>query len=165
MEDTRTLLDHTLRFALSGIERELRLDIDWRAEGRGRNVFQRAAIYTAAMARDLARIFLHHPDGVAQAKFRVRIQYIERTAVPMVKFFLDHYPLSQHQQGSLVSALTELEESVGLISDGKIPALDEWYATMEEFGELTERCGRAADAIAEAIREPTTVSAAEPQDQ
>jgi len=154
-----------LSFVLSGIERELRLEIDWRAEGRGRNVFRRAAIYAAAMLRDLVRIPTHHPDGVAQARFRVRIQYIERTAVPTVKFFLDQYPLSRRQQDALVSASTELEESVGLISDGKIRALDEWYATMEEFGELTERCGRAADAIAEAIREGTAESAAEPQDR
>ncbi len=157
MEDTRSLLDHTLRFVLSGIERELRLEIDWRAEGRGRNVFRRAAIYAAAMARDLVRIPLHHPDGVAQARFRARIQYIERSALPTVEFFLDHYPLSRRQQDALASASTELEESVGLISDGKIRALDEWYATMEEFGVLTERCGRAADAIAD--------SAAEPQDR
>jgi len=165
MEDTRSLLDHTLRFVLSGIERELRLEIDWRAAGRGRNVFRRAAIYAAAMLRDLVRIPLHHPDGVAQARFRARIQYIERTAMPTVKFFLDHYPLSQRQQDALASALSEFEASVGLISDGKIRALDEWYATMEEFGELTERCGRAADAIAEAIRGRTAESAAEPQDR
>jgi hypothetical protein len=158
MEDSRSLLDHTLHFVLSGIERELRLEIDWRAAGRGRNVFRRAAIYAAAMVRDLARVFLHHPDGVAQAKFRVRIQYIERTAVPTVKFFLDHYPLSRRQQDALVSALSEFEASIGLISDGKIPALDEWYATMEEFGELTERCGRAANAIAEAISARPTSS-------
>ena len=160
MEDTRSLLDQTMRFVLSGIERELRLDIDWRAEGRGRNVVRRAAIYSAAMVRDLARVFLHHPDGIAQAKFRVRIQYIERTAAPTVKFFLDHYPLAQRQQDALASALSEFEASIGLISDGKIPALDEWYATMEEFAELTERCGRAADALAEAIRPGTSESAA-----
>jgi len=165
MEDTRSLLDHTLRFVLSGIERELRLDIDWRAEGRGQNVFRRAFIYSAAMVRDITRIFLHHPEGVAQAKFRVRIQYIERTAMPTVEFFLHHYPLSQRQQNELASALSEFEASIGLISDGKIRALDEWYATMEEFGELTERCGRAADAIAEALRERTAESAAEPQDR
>jgi|LGVF01.1.fsa_nt_gb hypothetical protein len=154
MEDTRSLLEQTMRFVLSGIERELRLEIDWRAAGRGRNVFRRAAIYAAAMLRDLVRIPLHHPDGVAQARFRARIQYIERTAMPTVKFFLDHYPLSQRQREALASASTELEESVGLISDGKIRALDEWYATMEEFGVLTERCGRAADALAESAAEP-----------
>jgi len=160
MEYNRSLIDQTLRFVLSGIERELRLEVDWRAAGRGRNVFRRAAIYSAAMVRDLVRVFLHHPDGVAQAKFRVRIQYIERAAMPTVRFFLDHYPLSRHQQDALASALSEFEASIGLISDGRIPALDEWYATMEEFGELTERCGRAADAIAEAIREGTSESAA-----
>jgi len=165
MEDSRFLLEQTMRFVLSGIERELRLEIDWRAAGRGRNVFRRAAIYAAAMLRDLVRIPLHHPDGVAQARFRARIQYLERTAVPTVTFFLDHYPLSRGQRDALVSASTELEESVGLISDGKIRVLDEWYATMEEFGGLTERCGRAADALAEAIRERTTESAAEPQDR
>jgi len=165
MEDSSTLLEQTMRFVLSGIERELRLEIDWRAAGQGRNVFRRAFIYSAAMVRDLARVFLHHPEGVAQAKFRVRIQYIDRTAVPTVKFFLDHYPLSRRQQDALVSALSEFEASIGLISDGKIRALDEWYATMEEFGELTERCGRAADAIAEAMSERTAESAAEPQDR
>jgi hypothetical protein len=154
MEDTRSLLEQTMCFVLSGIERELRTEIDWRAAGRGRNVFQRAAIYAAAMLRDLVRIPLHHPDGVAQARFRARIQYLERTAMPTVKFFLDHYPLSRHQQDALVSASTELEKSVDLISDGKIRALDEWYATMEEFGVLTERCGRAAEAIAESAAEP-----------
>ena len=160
MEDTSSLLDQTLRFVLSGIERELRLQIDWRAAGRGRNQFRRAAIYAAAMLRDLVRIPTHHPDGIAQAKFRVRIQFIERTAVPTVKFFLDHYPLSQRQQDALKSALTEFEASIGLKSDGKIRALDEWYATMEEFAELTERCGRAADALTEAIRGGTSKSAA-----
>jgi hypothetical protein len=154
MEDTRSLLEQTMCFVLSGIERELRTEIDWRAAGRGRNVFQRAAIYAAAMLRDLVRIPLHHPDGVAQARFRARIQYLERTAMPTVKFFLDHYPLSRHQQDALVSASTELEKSVDLISDGKIRALDEWYATMEEFGVLTGRCGRAAEAIAESAAEP-----------
>ena len=154
MEDTRSLLEQTMRFVLSGIERELRLVIDWRAEGRGRNVFRRASIYAAAMLRDLVRIPTHHPDGVAQARFRVRIQYIKRTAVPTVKFFLDHYPLLAHQQDALAAALSEFEASISLISDGKIRALDEWYATMEEFAELTERCVRAADAIAEAISTP-----------
>jgi hypothetical protein len=151
MEDTRSLLEQTMRFVLSGIERELRIEIDWRAAGRGRNVFRRAAIYAVAMLRDLVRIPTHHPEGVAQARFRVRIQYIERTALPTVKFFLDNYPLSRHQQDALAAALSEFETSIGLISDGKIRALDEWYATMEEFAELTERCERAADAIAEAI--------------
>ena len=117
-------------------------------------MFRRTAIYAAAMLRDLVRIPLHHPDGVAQARFRTRIRYIERTAVPTVEFFLNHYPLSRRQREALVSASTELEESVGLISDGKIRALDEWYATMEEFGVLTERCGRAADALAESAEEP-----------
>mgnify|MGYP001814754149 CR=1 FL=1 len=153
MEDLRSLLDQTFRFVLSGIEGELRLEIDWRAAGKGRNVLQRAAIYAAAMARDLARITIHHPDGIAQTRFRARIHYIEHTALPAVEFFRDLYPLTQHQWDSLSSAMTELVGCVHLISDGRIRALDEWYATMDEFADLTERCERAADALAEAIGE------------
>jgi len=144
MEDPSSLLDHTLRFVLSAIERELRLGIDWRAAGRGRNAVQRAAIYAAAMARDLVRIPIHHPEGIAQARFRARVRYIEGTALPTVTFFLDRYPLSQHRRDALSSAVTELAGCVDLISDGRIRALDEWYATMDEFGVLTERCLRAA---------------------
>ncbi|MEJ2581608.1 MAG: hypothetical protein P8127_08220 [Acidobacteriota bacterium] len=161
MEDITSLLDSTMRFVLSGIERELRLGIDWRASGRGWNVFRRAAIYAGAMARDLVRIPLHHPDGIAQARFRARIQYIERTVVPTVGFFLEHYPLSQHQRDSLSTALTELGGCIELQPDGRMRALDEWYATMEEFAVLTERCEKTADALAAAVRERSRLSGAE----
>lgn len=161
VEDMRALLDQTLCFVLSGIEGELGLGIDWRAAGHGRNVLERATIYLAAMARDLVRIPLHHPEGIAQARFRARIRYIESTALPTVRYFLDHYPLSPHQRDALSSAVAELSGCIELVSDGRIRALDEWYATIDEFALLTERCARAADALAEAINERNSPTAAD----
>jgi hypothetical protein len=153
MQDPKPLLDRTMHFVLSGIEAELRPEIDWRAAGRGKNIFRRAAIYSAGMVRDLVRIPSHHPEGIAQARFRARIRSIERTALPTVRFFLDTYPLSGHQRENLSSAVAELSGCVDLISDGRFHALDEWYATMDEFADLTQRSRRAADAIAAAIGE------------
>lgn len=151
MTDCDPLLEQTLRFVLSGVERELRTDIDWRAGGRGRNPISRAAIYAAALVRDLTRIPSHHPDGIAQARFRARIRYLGRTAIPTVAFFLDHYPLPPDRKDALASAVAELERCVGLATDGRIRALDEWYATMNEFAALSEGCRRAADALSTAI--------------
>jgi hypothetical protein len=163
MEDVRSLLAETVRFVLSAIERELRLEIDWRAAGEGRGIFRRAVIYAAAMARDLARIPLHHPDGIAQARFRARIRYIESTALPTVQFLLDRHPLSQNQRDTLSSAESELAGCLDLMSDGRISALDAWYATMDEFTELTRRSDRAADALASVIGDRNGPAGAEPE--
>lgn len=153
MTDLDALLDETLRFMIGSVERELRVPVDWRAAGRGRGPLRRAAIYAAAMARDLVRIPLHHPDGIAQARFRARIRYIERTALPTVRFLLDRYPLGGSRRASLEAAERDLTSCADLIRDGRIRRLDEWYATMEEFGALGEGCMQAADALARSVGE------------
>jgi hypothetical protein len=151
MVDDDELLEETLCRVLSGIERELRPDLDWRAAPDGTGYVRRIAVYSAALVRDLIRIPLHHPDGIAQARFRVRIRYIERTAIPLIEFFVDRYPLSPTRRRALTAALDELHSCAGLVSDGKIPALDAWYATMDEFQRLTDGCRAAADALATAV--------------
>ncbi len=158
MTDAERLLDETLRFVLGGVERELRRDLDWRAVPAGFGRFRRAAIYSAAMLRDLVRIPLHHPDGIAQARFRVRIRYVERTAIPTIRFFVDRYPLSLARRSNLHSALGELEACLRLVSDGRFHAVDEWYATMDEFRRLGEGCARAADALSAAAAAPCGAS-------
>jgi hypothetical protein len=151
MEDAGRLLDETLRFVLSGVERELRRELDWRAVPAGVGRIRRVAIYSAALLRDLVRIPLHHPEGIAQARFRVRIRYLERSAIPTIGFFVNRYPLSAERHSALHRALAELEACVRLVQDGRLRAVDEWYATMDEFRRLDEGCGRAADALASAL--------------
>jgi hypothetical protein len=141
------LLDKTLDFFLRGIARELSKDIDWRARGHGRNVFVRASIYTAAMVRDLIRIPLHHPAGIAQSRFRARVAFISERAIPILAFFRANYPIQEHRKTLIDEAIEVLERGVSLISDGAYPKLDEWYATMEEFHSLSEYSQQAATII------------------
>jgi len=158
MANTDELLEQTLCRVLAGIERELRSDLDWRATPEGTGYVRRIAVYSAALVRDLIRIPLHHPDGIAQARFRVRIRYIEQTAIPLIQFFVDRYPLSPVRRRALTAALDELHSCAGLVSDGRIRALDAWYATMDEFRRLTDGCRDAADALANAAGDARDVT-------
>ena len=141
------LLDETKQFFLRALVRELSKEIDWRARAFRRNVLVRFTIYLAALVRDLVRIPLHHPQGIGQARFRLRVVYIRETALPTLHFFLQKYPLEADEQAELSRAIELLEAGAALTRDGAVRAIDEWYATIEEFGQLT-RCSRAA---AEAI--------------
>ncbi len=145
------LLDDTLKFFLKAIASELHKEIDWRAKGHGKSLIKRAVIYAAAFVRDLTRIPRHYHGGIGQAQFRFRVAYISDIALPTLSFFLTKYPLQQRQQIPIEAAVDLLQQGANLIRDGKIPALDEWYATMEEFGQLTECSRQAAKRIEEAI--------------
>jgi len=147
----KELLAETQRFFLGRVASELTREIDWRAKGYGKSVIPRAAIYVAAMVRDIVRIPLHHQDGIGQARFRPRIDYISESAIPILKFFQVNYPIDDRQCLLIDEALELLEKGVRLISDGRIPALDEWYATMEEFHDLTEYSRQAATRIEEMV--------------
>lgn len=145
------LLNRTMSFFLEEVASELNRDIDWRATGHGRGVFQRVGIYAAAMVRDLIRILFHHRGGIAQARFRARIAYISEFAIPTLRFFLTNYPLEKQMTTLLEEAIKELRNGVDLITDGPMPKLDEWYATMEEFHRLTEHSKRGAEKITRAV--------------
>jgi len=148
----------TLEFFLGQIVAELDRDLDWRTEGSGRSLVGRVLIYSAAMARDLARIPLHHPAGIAQARFRVRIAYIEEIALPTLRFFRAEYDLATSEAEALEKAIAVLESAVGLTTDGPFPALDTWYATMDEFRGLTDLSRQAAiamhDILGDGLRDP-----------
>ncbi len=145
------LLDETRKFFLQRVASELNQEIDWRERGSGKNVAQRVGIYLAALVRDIVRIPLHHPKGIGQARFRNRIQYISENAIPTLKFFQSKYPCDKRQRAIIDEAIELLQKGVGLISDGPIPLLDEWYATMEEFFELSKYSKQAAKKIEEVI--------------
>ncbi len=145
------LLDDTLKFFLKAIALELHKEIDWRAKGYGKSVIKRVAIYTAAFVRDLTRIPRHYHRGIGQAQFRFRIAYISDTALPTLNFFLTKYPLPPGQRVFMETAVDLLQKGANLTRDGTIRALDEWYATMEEFCQLTEYSQEAAKRIEEAI--------------
>ena len=150
----------TLEFFLGQMVAELERDLDWRAQGSGRSVIGRVLIYSAAMARDLARIPLHHPAGIAQARFRARIAYIEEIALPTLQFFRTEYDhLGASEAEALDRAIAALESAVGLTTDGPLPALDTWYATMDEFRGLTDLSRQAAvamhDILGDGSREPS----------
>ena len=151
MENMDELLIRTMSFILERVASELNRDIDWRATGHGRGVLQRIGIYAAAMVRDLIRIPLHHRGGIAQARFRARIGYISESAIPTLRFFMTDYPLDEHTTTLLEEAVKELQDGVKLITDGPMPKLDEWYATMEEFHRLTEHSKRGAEKISRAV--------------
>ena len=144
------LLERSLDFFLRGVAAELNKEIDWRAKGHGRNAIQKVGIYLAAMARDIVRIPLHYRGGIGQARFRSRVEYISEKAIPTLKFFRSNYPIDENRQVLIDEAIELLHKGVGLISDGAIPALDEWYATMEEFHELTEYSRQAAHRLEKA---------------
>jgi len=144
-------LTKTMTFFLRGVALELRRDIDWRAKGYHRNLIQRVGIYLAALIRDIVRIPLHSKEGIGQAHFRVRIQYISDYAIPALEFFRVEYPIDHMQRDHIDEAIELLQRGVGLTSDGRIHALDEWYATMEEFGQLTEYSRQAAKKIEEVV--------------
>jgi hypothetical protein len=152
------LLSETLRFFLQRLASELNTEIDWRARGYGKNIFQRSGIYVAALVRDIIRIPLHDQAGIGQARFRARVQYIADDAIPTLEFFQANYPISRRQQALIGEARESLQRGVGLISDGRIPALDEWYATMKEFHELTEYSQQAARKIEEVLAESSLES-------
>lgn len=108
MAGAERLLDETFRFVLGGVDGELCQELDWRAAKAGNGRVRRAAIYAAAVMRELGRIPLHHPDGIAQARFRVRVRYVERTAIPTLQFFIDWYPMSAMRHNAVDAALEEL---------------------------------------------------------
>lgn len=141
------LSDKTLKFFLQQVALQLRKEIDWRARGYGRGVFVRIAIYLAAVARDLIRIPMHHPDGIGQSRFRARVEYMAETAIPTLAFFRANYPIDERERTLIDEAIEALERGVSLISDGTYPTLDEWYATMEEFHQLSEYSEQAAEKI------------------
>ena len=147
------LLDKTLKFFLRQVVLQLSEEIDWRAKGHGRNVFVRTAIYIAALVRDLIRIPTHHPAGIGMARFRARVEYIAESAIPTLAFFGANYPIDERQRTLISEAIEELERGVSLISDGPIPTLDEWYATMEEFHQLSEFSQKAVEKLS-AVVEP-----------
>ena len=128
---------------------ELNTEIDWRAKGYGKNIAQRSGIYVAALVRDIVRIPLHHRGGIGQARFRARVAYISESAIPTLHFFQTNFPTSARQRVLAEEAIELLQKGVDLISDGRIAVLDEWYATMEEFHELTEYSRLAAEKIDE----------------
>jgi hypothetical protein len=101
--------------------------------------------------RDIVRIPLHHREGIGQARFRARIEYISENAIPTLKFFQTKYPTDERQRTLIDEAIELLQKGIGLISDGSYPVLDEWYATMEEFYELTKYSQQAAIKIDEVI--------------
>ena len=146
-----TLLDETLKFFLRIVISELQQEIDWRAKGQDKNVVQRAGIYLAAFARDLVRIPLHHRGGIGQARFRARIEFVSANALPVLRFFRSKYPIDHRQSALIEEAIELLQKSLGLIRDGTLPELDEWYATMDEFSELTQYSQLAAKKLEEAI--------------
>ena len=151
MENMDELLIRTMSFFLERVASELNRDIDWRSTGHGRGVLQRVGIYAAAMVRDLIRIPLHHRGGIAQARFRARIGYISEFALPTLRFFVTDYPLDEQTTTLLEEAVKELQNGLDLITDGPMPKLDEWYATMEEFHRLTEHSKRGAEKITRAV--------------
>jgi hypothetical protein len=146
------LLADTFAFVMKSIALELSNEIDSRAEGYGKTVLRRAWIYLAALLRDFIRIPLHYYKGIGQAQFRYRVFYISNTALPTLHFFLERYPLKAEQRRLLEEAIDLLERGAGLISDGRISALDAWYATMEEFAQLTHYSREAAEKIREATK-------------
>ncbi|MFQ5887722.1 MAG: hypothetical protein ACE5HY_03400, partial [Candidatus Hydrothermarchaeales archaeon] len=82
-----------------------------------------------------------------QAQFRFRIFYISETAIPTPNFFLTRYPLEEEQRRLIKEAIDLLQKGAGLISNGSIPTIDEWYATMEEFYQLTKYSQEATKKI------------------
>jgi hypothetical protein len=141
----------TLKFFLSGIASELQKEIDWRAKGHGKNIFVRTGIYIAALVRDLIRIPLHHKDGIAMSRFRVKVEYLSKYAIPTLRFFQSEFALNERQNSLISDSISNLEQGTALISDGPYPTLDEWYATMEEFHQLTKFCHKAAIILHELI--------------
>jgi hypothetical protein len=119
------LLIKTMAHFLEGIAAELSRNIDWRAVGRGRGVLRRAWIYTVALLRDLVRIPLHHPEGIAQARFRARVKFITENAIPTLRFFVVEYPLDQARIALLGEAIDELQRGADLITDGPIRDVDD----------------------------------------
>lgn len=138
------LLSDTVTFFLRPIAAELQKEIDWRARAFGRNVLTRVLVYLAALARDLIRIPLHHPRGIGQAQFRARVIYIQDTALPTLGFFASRYPLPAAPRARLDAAAAALRQGIALLRDGALPRVDEWYATIDEFGQLTEYSRAAA---------------------
>ncbi len=145
------LSDKTLKFFLKNIATELSQEIDLRGKGYAKNFILGAWIYTVAFLRDLMRIPLHDPKGIGQARFRFRIGYISDTAIPTLNFFLETYSLEEEQRHLMEDAIGLLEKGARLITDGRIPALDEWYASLEEFSQLTKYSQEAARKIEEVI--------------
>ena len=138
VEVMESRIELTLGFFLGQGVSSLERELDWRGGGAGRNVVSRALLYSAAMARDLARIPLHHPEGIAQARFRGRLVYIREVALPTLRFFRDEYDLDPIRSDALDDAIVVLETAEGWVSDGPVRALDRWYATMDEFHHLPE---------------------------
>lgn len=151
MVPPKQTLNDTLEFFLGLIARELTTEIDWRAKGYGRNVIMRILIYVAALVRDVIRIPLHRHRGIAQAQFRLRVSYIDETAIPTLEFFVSKYPLHERQTELLRESIDLLRRGSDLTRDGRVLAIDEWYATMEEFHQLTKYSQEAARKLQETI--------------
>jgi hypothetical protein len=145
------LLDKTRAFFLRRVVAELKRPIDWRAQGRGKGIVRRTGIYLAAFLRDIVRIPLHHPDGIGQARFRARVQYIADDAIPIIEFFQAEYACDMRVGALLDEAIEWLGKGKQLVEDGPFPRLDLWYATMDEFSQLTEYSRQAAEKIEDAI--------------
>ena len=148
---TKQTLNDTLEFFLGLIARELTSEIDWRAKGHGRNVIIRILIYAVALVRDVIRIPLHHHRGIAQAQFQFRVSYIDETAIPTLEFFVSKYPLPDRQTELLRESVDLLRRGSDLIRDGRVPVVDEWYATMEEFHQLTQYSQEVAKKLQETM--------------
>lgn len=145
------LESRTRRFFLGSVADTLREEIDWRARGGGQSAVTKLAVYLAAFARDLLRIPLHHKHGIGQARFRARVAYITGTALPTIQFFLDNHELDSDLRSDLVTASERLRGAEPLLADGSSQALDEWYATMEEFGALQAICADTVSLLDRAI--------------
>ncbi len=145
------LFDDTLKFFLELIVMELSQEIDLRAKGYGKNIITRVVNHIVDFLGDMIRIPLQHYRGVGQAQFRFRVFYISNTVLPALNFFLTRYPLEEKQCHLIEEAIDLLQRGEGLIRNGGIPALDEWYATMEEFYTLTRYSKEAAGKIEEVI--------------
>jgi hypothetical protein len=142
-----SILRDTVVFFLSLLIRELREEIDLRAKGAGRNLPSRIIIYIWALLRDLARIPLHDPRGIGQARFRRRVVFIQHVAIPSLEFFRRQYPFAPEEVSLLDAALGDLRQGETLLRGGVIPSIDEWYATMDEFRALTDECHQASEVL------------------
>jgi len=148
------LLEDTMAFFLRSMVRILVDEVDLRARCGDRNPVFRGVIWASALARDLFRIPTHNPAGIGQARFRARVAWISETAIPTLRFFSSRYPLDVRRRAVMAESVECLERAVGLLHDGRIAVLDEWYASMREFRELAEHCRQAAAKIEEVLRHP-----------
>lgn len=82
INDSPKLLNQTTAFFLRGMIGNLQEEVDIRGRGYQRFFLFQWALYLFALLRDIARIPLHNPRGIGQARFRGRILYIQQYANP-----------------------------------------------------------------------------------